>query len=119
MNFGYPKWVLDPILHGYQGITLSVFTKWKKSEEDFHFYQKKKKGKKQNIGFGVCFAECGRYGGSMHPCRESGTLSSFPELQTASQHQAAVALSSVCGHLCFISIYSVYPLTQNILSVPR
>ena len=76
--------------------------------------KKKKKRKKQNIGFGVCFAECGRYGGSMHPCRESGTISSFPELQTASQHQAAVALSSVCGHMCFISIYSVYPLTQKI-----
>ena len=86
----------------------------------FTFTKKKKKKKaKSKIGCDVCFAECGRYGGNMHPCRESGALSSFPELHTASQHQAAVTLSSVCGHLCFISIHFVYPLAQNILSVPR
>ena len=37
------------------------------------------------------------------------------ELHSASWHTAAIALSSVCEHLCFISIYFVHLLTRCVL----
>ena len=49
VNFGYLRWVLDPIPHEYQGTTMPIFTNWKKSEEDFHFYQKKKSQKQNRV----------------------------------------------------------------------
>ena len=63
-GFWYLRQVLEPIPHGYQGTTIPVFTNWKKSEKDFHFYEKTPKAK---IAFSVCFAEWDHYRGSVHP----------------------------------------------------
>ena len=34
------------------------------------------------------------------------------ELPAESQHQVAIPLNSICEHLCFTLIYSVYPLAK-------
>ena len=62
------------------------------------------------IALRVCFAaavtEVART-----PSSESGPAKLLPqEPPSASQHQAAMAVSCVCGHLCFISIDFVHRL---------
>lgn len=77
---------------------MPVFANEKKSEEDFHFYKKKKKAK---IVFTICFSvSCDR--GSTHQSLESGPAKLFPrELHSASQLQGAIALNCVREHLYF------------------
>lgn len=73
-----------------------------KSKEDSRFYE----NKKVQIAFSVYFA------GSCH----RGSTHLLPrQLHSAFQHQAAAALSCVCEHLRFISIYCVYPLAKHVL----
>ncbi|CAD7668980.1 unnamed protein product [Nyctereutes procyonoides] len=51
----------------------------------------------------------GCYGDSAHPTSKRGPAKRLPwALHSASQQQAAIALNSVCEHLCFISIYFVH-----------
>ena len=38
-----------------------------------------------------------------------------PEMHSASQRQAAIALNCVCGHLCLNLIYFVHPLARCVL----
>ena len=47
---------------------------------------------------------------------KSGRAKLIPwKLHSAPQHHAAIALNCVCEHLCFISIYSVYPLARRVI----
>lgn len=81
--------------------------------EDFCLYEK---GREVKTAFGICFAGS-LYRGSAHsPSSEGGTAQLLPlQPHSAPQHQATQALSCVCEHLCFTSMYFVHPLASCVL----
>ena len=91
-------------------IVLPVFTLWKKSKEDFHFYEKERKMK---IAFSVCVvASC--YRGCPDLSSNSGPTKLLSQNYT--QFQAAIiALDRVFEHLCFTSIDFVYHLARSVV----
>ena len=93
----------------YERPTLvSVFTNWKKCEDDCYFYEKK--GKNENSVLPLFCSEALK---RQHaPWEWEWPPSSLPELQSSSHHQAIIALNCVCEDLCFIQINFVHPLER-------
>lgn len=95
-----------------------VFGNWKKSKENFCFYEERQKAK---IAFSVCFA-MSLHGGNARPEHwgKSGPTELLPqEIHSTSQYPVARALNYVCEHLCFVLIYSVHPLARCVLRYQR
>lgn len=91
---------VTPLCFGERPTWFPVFSNGEKSKRNFHFYEKRPKGK---ITFSVCFAEdvlkvaCALSSGTVAP------PSFFPwKTSLASQHQADIALDQVYEPLCFI-----------------
>ena len=88
-----------------------VFANWKKSEEDFQFYEKRQKAK---VAFSMFGSSCSRSRGT--PSSKSSPAKLPPqELHLASQHQAAPAVNCVCELLCSISVHFVHPSARCVL----
>lgn len=90
-----------------------VFANRKTFEEDFCFYEKKRKVK---IAISICFAaSC--FTNSTHPEQEEWHHQA-PSLGIALSISPSnpIDLNCVCEHLCFISTYFVHLLTRCVLS---
>ena len=93
-------------------IFVPIFTKGKKSKEDFCFYKKRQKVK---IAFSLCSA-MSSYGGTEHPKqRERPHQGPCPESTLNLSASSTITLNCVCEHLCFILIYFVHPLARCVL----
>lgn len=83
-----------------------VFTKWKKSKEDFHFDEKRRNEPLASLLRQPLLAV-----GTQSSERSTASLPS-QQPHSPSLHQAPRALNSACEHLHLILIYSVYLLAE-------
>lgn len=83
-----------------------VFTKWKKSKEDFHFDEKRRNEPLASLLRQPLLAV-----GTQSSERSTASLPS-QQPHSPSQHQAPRALNSACEHLHLILIYSVHLLAE-------
>ena len=98
----YPLFLESLLLCPFNFIKVPVFYNCKKSEEGFHFSDKKVKSEK-GIQHWFCWSQ---RRGKAPQTTTVKPPSSFPGIYT----QAAIALNS--KHLCFISTYFVNPFSR-------
>ena len=98
------SWICGCGNHGYEGQTVPVSAKGKKSKEDFLFYGKNESHNSLQRLF------CSQLLQRQCSTEQQERHRQAPSLGTTSQ--AATALNCVCEYLCFISIYFLHPFSK-------
>ena len=100
---GHSGVLFTPLHFHKRPVLVLVFANRKKSEEDFHFYEKRENSVQRLFWVSS-------YRGRGTPCSGSGTLSSFPrERHSAPQHPAAIVLNWIYFDLFCTSVSKVFP----------